>query len=417
MTGGKGFSVFYPALMTTARTFAQSASTYESLMPDEGLPAPRSGSDLLDQAMKLTLRAMGGAHNIIADVVDQHAFKLADSHRSYSTAESDIIDAILNNVFTKPALRNPPGGQAAGTVMEIPELGKFKPRPLPASKAPLQSVPPVSSLRYWSYATGGSQGRPDGAIGDPWIGGDIAALSNLGVQLSTFSAQTQPITEDLIASVRHLLRGSGEWTGTGATNFARSFSWDAANMRILQEEVAEAFSTDVIGLAWDLYGWQGQLEMYAQPLVDAGCRVECDGVDFVVATDHKVNYRDALDTLNSAYHQIKKYAKEARDQVTHNVTDYYRIVYGILDSYRTDNSDVYHTTDLNSDQGKKLQGYVDDLDNLRKEARASGDAGLQLDFVSGGKWALQKVASTGPWSVVAQPIVEGILALLSGEGG
>ncbi|MWA00825.1 hypothetical protein F8568_010620 [Actinomadura sp. LD22] len=386
-------------------------------MPDEGFPVPRSGSEILDRTMALALHAMGGAHNIIADVIDQHAFKLADSHRSYSTAESDIIDAILNNVFSKPALRNPPKGQPAGTVMEIPELGKMRPKPLPPASLPTQTLPSVGSLQYWRYYTGGAQVRPEGGGGDPWIGGDIAGLSNLGVQLSAFSNQTSPVTEDLVSSVRRLLRGSGEWNGTGATNFARAFSWDAANMQVLQQKIAESFSTDVMGLAWDLYGWQGQLETYAQPLVDAGCRVECDGDDFVVTSNRAIDYRDALRTLNSVYHEVKGYAKQARDRVTKNVNEYYKLAYGILESYRTDNSGIYHTTDLNADQGNKLQRYVDDLGALQKQAQAGDQGGLQMDWVAGGKWALQKVASTGPWAVVAAPIVEGIMTLISGKEG
>src|SRR4051812_34491530 len=128
------FSVFHKSLVTTARSFAQGASSYESTMPDDGLPVPRGGNNLaIDRMMELTLKALGNAHSIVADVIDSHSFKLVQAAATYSEAESKTLGAVqeiekaLRSGYSGYSIPDATGGQPKDAVLGNPTLGAFQP--------------------------------------------------------------------------------------------------------------------------------------------------------------------------------------------------------------------------------------------------------------------------------------------------
>jgi uncharacterized protein DUF6317 len=434
-----GFHVFLPGLVTAAHSFAQQATNYESVMPDGGFGCPRGGDEAIDRLMNLLVIALGNTHSVIANTMESHAWKLQEAHDSYDRNESDVVAGILKIAYEHgyPIDDPRPGGGDGGTFVPYPLPGgkTVHPNPLPPPESgQLDTAPQWNDLKYWYFETLGlGYGGPPAT--DPWIGGDLRGMWNLAQQLRTFAYQSghgEPsggsiaygpgtVIAELNSTVRTLLTQSGEdWHGTAAVNFSSAYSNDAACATVVAN-VAWDSADAIIALVWQLYGYQTQLETFAQQFADRGYRLTFDAGDsdhFAPAATSTVtsswDWHSARDSLRDLYNQLEPHARENRQAAAKALSHQYEILVDILRSFQEDNNGRVHEPNLNDNQWRSLNDNVNNLQSLQNSddyKKAGSD--LHLDWVGAGKSALSQAASHGKWKSVAAPIVEIILTLIT----
>ncbi|WP_225850199.1 DUF6317 family protein [Streptomyces sp. HPF1205] len=432
-----GFRVFYQGLLTAAHAFAQQATNYESIMPDGGFGCPRGGDDEIDRIMNLFVIALGNVHSAIANTIENHGWKLQETHDDYHLGESNVVAGILRVAYEQgyPLESNPSAGTGGSTFVPYPTPGgkTILPHPLSVPRYLADTPPQWADLRYPSFETLGGAGSPSQ---DPWIGGDLRGMWDLAEKLRTFAYQSghsgpgngsvvEPgtVVGELTMSVRKLLTEAGqEWSGTAATNFGRAYANDAA-MATVVANAAWDTADALIGLVWMLYEFQSQLEEYAQLFVDRGYRIVFDpGADdsnpfqFVAtsAVTKAWDWHSARDELGQLYHDLRSRARANRKNAAKTLSHQYEILAGILQSLHDDNDGRVHTPNMNDRQWESLNDNMRKLESMQKspDYKKAG-SGLGLDWVGGGKAALSVAASHGKWKDVAAPIASIILAFIT----
>jgi len=432
-----GFQVFYDGLVTASTSFAQQATTYHAIMPGGGFGCPRGGDDEVDRIMDLVVVGLSGAHDVIANVMETHAWKLREAHDNYNRSDSDAVAGILSVAYEAgyPLQDKTVGIDNGSTFVPFPVQGRaLAPDPISVPDTMLDSPPQWNTLQYGYFETLGL-GYTGGPLGDPWIGGDFRGLWDLAEKLRRFATQTGhgvpggqsmsydagTVIDNLNRAVRTLLTQSGEdWHGTAAENFSRSYSKDAAYATVVSNAAWD--SADAItNLVWQLYGYQTQLEQFAQPIADHGYRISFDADDsdhFAPAATPSAqpgwDWRPARDQLKDLYDKLAKQAHDNRGTAARTLNQQYEILAGILQHYQEDNDGRVHTPDLNDTQNDALRNSADNLNAQQNSSDTKkAAAGLHLDWVAGGKAALTQAATHGRWKEVAGPIAAVILALVS----
>jgi hypothetical protein len=432
-----GFQVFYDGLVTASTSFAQQATTYDAIMPNSGFGCPRGGDDEIDRIMNLLVVGLSGVHNVIANVMETHAWKLREAHDNYNRSDSDAVAGILAVAYEAgyPLQDKTVGTGNGSTFVPFPVQGKaLAPNPISVTDTMLDSPPQWNALKYGYLETLGL-GYTGPPTDDPWIGGDFKGMWDLAEKLRRFAMQTGhgvpsgqsisfdagTVIDNLNRSVRTLLTQSGEdWHGTAAENFSRSYSKDAAYATVVSNAAWD--SADAISnLVWQLYGYQTELEQFAQPIADHGYRISFDAGDsdhFAPAATASAqagwDWHPTRDQLKDLYDTLAKQAHDNRAAAARTLNQQYEILVGILQHYQDDNDGRVHTPDLNDTQNDALKNSTNDLNALQN----SGDtrkaaSSLHLDWVAGGKAALQQAATHGRWKEVAGPIATIILTIVS----
>ncbi|MGI5324762.1 DUF6317 family protein [Actinomadura nitritigenes] len=424
------FTVFHRSLNTTARSFAQSASSYESTMPDDGFPVPRGGNLAIDRMMELTLKALGNAHSIVADVIDSHSFKLVQASATYSEAESKTLGAVqeveksLRSGYSGYSIPDVAGGQPKDSVLGNPTLGKFRPDPPRIAHVPAGDSISLSALQYldnWSAI-----GDPAGFAGagyDPWIGGDFKGMINLVSQLRVFKEQSTQLVDDLKIAAKKLIGSTGDdwqpgWHGPAAAMFAQAFANDAAAMQSLGDVVAEKFAAHIDWLVWRLYGMELQLEERAQVLLDQGCRIQsAEGKLYVnpppgvVPSMPQNQMRDHINDLNSLFSNLHNKANKDRNVVARQLNDLFDKCKQLLQHHADKDNANRTDSDLNPTQSRKLADYQKNLGKMEKDYKEVSKH-LQVHWLETGKAALDVAAGTGPWAPWTSPALSIIKAFL-----
>ncbi|HVV19919.1 MAG TPA: DUF6317 family protein [Pseudonocardiaceae bacterium] len=435
-----GFTVFYQGLMTASDAFAQQATTYESLMPDDGFGCPRGGDDEIDRIMNLLVIGLGNTHSVIANVMEQHGWKLSEAHENYDNNEHDIVAGILKIAYQDghPLIGDPHSGTGGGTFVPVPK-GKqsgrtFTPAPVSVPSSVADTPPSWNDLKYNYFQTLGL-GYTGAPLSDPWIGGDLRGMWDLAEKLRTFAYQSghgEPsggsiafdpgtVIDDLNKAVHDLIAESGEpWNGPAAQNFSRAYSQDAARATVVSNAAWTAADT-ITGLVWELFEWQTELEVLAEPIADHGYRIAFDPDDsdrFQAAATASAqpgwDWRPTRDALRDQYDKYVPLARQARADAARQLNQQYEVVVGILQKYQQENDGRQPYPNLNDDQNAALKNDINSLNALQNsdDYKKAGSS-LHLDWVSAGKTALQVAADHGKWADVAGPIVSIILALIS----
>jgi Family of unknown function (DUF6317) len=424
------FSVFHKSLVTTARSFAQGASSYESTMPDDGLPVPRGGNLAIDRMMELTLKALGNAHSIVADVIDSHSFKLVQAAATYSEAESKTLGAVqeiekaLRSGYSGYSIPDATGGQPKDAVLGNPTLGAFQPHPPKISHVKAGDSVSLSALQYMSNwgLTSGATG-PGSAGPDPWIGGDFQGMIRLVSQLRVFKEQTTSLVDDLKIAAKKLIGTTGAdwqpgWHGPAASLFAQAFARDAATMQSLGDVVAEKFAEHIDWLVWRLYGMQLKLEERAQVLLDQGCRIQSVEGKLYVTTTAGITpsmpqnqLRDHINDLNSLFSDLHGKATKDRNVVARQLNDLFEKCKEVLQWHADKNNANRTDSDLNPSQSRKLGDYQKNLGKMERDYKEVSKH-LQVHWMESGKAALGIAAGTGPWAAWTGPAYTVIKAFL-----